>query len=66
MALEIYNDLRQQILHFSQFCRFLPTKIKALGFEADNNDLYIIGPLKPGASVSAAVKNASPAMLASI
>jgi len=28
MALKIYNDLLQQILCFSQICRFLPTKIK--------------------------------------
>ena len=65
MTLEIYNDLWQQILRFSRICRFLPTKIKVLGLEADAVRLVANGSLKPGASVSAAVKNASPAMLAS-
>jgi ubiquinone biosynthesis monooxygenase Coq7 len=62
MTLEIYKDLWQQILCFSQICRFLPTKIKVLSLEADADSLDARGSpgrgyrsVKPANSVSAAM-----------
>ena len=48
MTLEIYNDLWQQILCFSQICRFLPTKIKVLSVQVDAVRLDARGALGRG------------------